>query len=164
MGGVSVKLRTSRSILNEPYIFYSRSFFYFLLSEPNIGVIGYSDSLFNESKAKKLVQNGLEEIINDYSDEPVIISGLTNLGIPRIAYEEAPSQKWKTVGFACSRSEEYDTFDVDKKHIIGDEWGDKSEEFLNNIDVLLRVGGRTQLMEEAEKARRKGIRIYEYEF
>lgn len=85
------------------------------------------------------------------------------MGIPALAYREAVKKGWKTVGIACEKAKEYDLFDVDEKHIVGKEWGDESESFLDMIDMMIKVGGGKQSKEEAEKAKKMGKLVFEYE-
>jgi hypothetical protein len=115
----------------------------------NVGVIGYSAQKFDEVLAKKLILEGLNKIgIENIS---CIVSGLTNIGIPKIAYEIATELKLETIGIACKLANDYDLFPVDKEIIVGDNWGDESETFLNYIDCLIKVGGGKQSEEEYKK-------------
>lgn len=75
---------------------------------------------------------------------------MTNIGIPALAYQEAIKRNWKTIGIACTKASEYDLFPVDKKIIIGNEWGDESETFIDSIDILIRIGGGKQSLKETE--------------
>lgn len=115
-----------------------------------IGVVGYSAGKFDERKARMLLDMALS-YISDQQGPVEIVSGLTNIGIPKLAYQWAAVHNYKTVGVACSKAEEYECYPVDRKIIVGDNWGDESETFLEMIDCLVRVGGGKQSMEEAEK-------------
>jgi hypothetical protein len=114
-----------------------------------IGVIGYSAQKFDEEQAKKLILLGLEKVKAKKGDH--LVSGLTNLGIPKLAYEIATNMGLITVGIACKLANDYDLFPVDIKIIKGDKWGDESETFLNYIDTLIKVGGGPQSEKEYEK-------------
>lgn len=133
------------------------------MSELNIGVVGYSSSNFNESKAVVQIEKAFNEVVSEHSGEPRIISGLTALGIPKLAYQEADARGWKTVGLACEKAFDSELYPVDKQIIIGEEWGDESSRFIDETDVLIRVGGGNQAHEECEKAKKRGIPTYEYE-
>lgn len=130
-----------------------------------IGVVGYSAAYFDRQKAREILEGLIKKAVKDCpSDHKIsIVSGLTNLGIPAIAYKIAQDEGYHTVGYACSEAEQFSCFPVDKKNIIGDNWGDESEEFLTNIDVLCRVGGGKQSKEEAVKAKKLGLPIFEEE-
>lgn len=117
-----------------------------------IGVIGYSGQKFDETLAKKLIRLGLEKAGAKSGD--YLVSGLTNLGIPKLAYEIAVSLGMRTVGIACELAYEDELFPVDIKIIKGNKWGDESETFLDYIDVLIKVGGGKQ--SESEYAKFKG--------
>jgi hypothetical protein len=129
-----------------------------------IGVVGYSGAKFDVEMGKALVNMALSIQTKNVKDEDIeIVSGLTSLGIPKLAYEFASKNGWKTVGVACKKAEEYECFNVDEKVIVGDEWGDESEKFLNSVDVIVRVGGGKQSIKEIETAKKMGIKCFEYD-
>lgn len=132
------------------------------MSSLNIGVVGYSDSDFNTSKAVVQLEKAFDEVVEDHSGTPRIVSGLTALDIPKLAYQEADSRGWGTVGIACEKAFDFDLYPVDEQVIVGDEWGDESPRFLEEIDVLIRVGGGDQAHEECSEAKNRGIPTYEY--
>lgn len=133
----------------------------------NIGVVGYSGTPFDEKEAKRLLVKGLDAILADNPGVTSVnlISGLTDLGIPAIAYRIAKQRGWRTVGVACAKAVKYACFAVDESHTIGANWGDESEEFLKRCDVILRVGGGTQSLDEVARFKKKGSKnkTYEYE-
>jgi predicted Rossmann-fold nucleotide-binding protein len=126
----------------------------------NIGVIGYSNQDFNSEKAKEHIRKALNKIENKYnSNNYCIISGYTDLGIPALAYREANKRDYKTVGIACSKAKQYETYPVDRKYIIGSDWSDESQKFLEEIDCLIQIGGGEQSKDELEKAKKLNIPI-----
>jgi len=132
----------------------------------NVGVVGYSGAKFNEDIAKALLAIALDVVEENHKDkEYTLVSGLTDLGVPALAYRAADKRGWKTMGVACSEAEEYDCYDVDETIIEGDNWGDESETFLSKLDVFVRIGGGKQSLEETEAARgKKNIKaVYEYD-
>lgn len=128
-----------------------------------IGIVGYSAAYFDKKKAETLLEKLIDKAIKKNTEKlPVsIVSGLTNIGIPALAYQIATQRKYHTVGYACKQAKQYNCFNVDQENIIGKEWGDESEEFLNNIDVIIRVGGGKQSLAEVKQAKEKEISIYE---
>jgi len=127
-----------------------------------IDVVGYSDKKFDKKMAKDLLSDCFDEIEKKNEDkEFIVVSGLTNLGIPALAYEEAVRRGWGTAGIACKKAEEYELFDCDDVRLIGEEWGDESETFLNDISVLVKIGGGKQSKEEFVNAKEMGIITYE---
>ncbi|HLD37442.1 MAG TPA: hypothetical protein VJA86_02555, partial [Candidatus Nanoarchaeia archaeon] len=68
-----------------------------------------------------------------------------------------------TAGIACSKANEYECFPVDEKVIVGNEWGEESQTFLNSIDVLVRVGGGSQSKREILEAKANGKPVFEYD-
>jgi hypothetical protein len=124
------------------------------LKKLNIGIVGFS----NESKYKKTdgvqaVKAAFDNIQELFPNRDIhIVSGLTNVGIPRIAYEQAVKREWKTVGIAPTEAEDYELFPVDEAIIVGKKFGDESEVFIDYIDVLIKLGGGKQSEKEVEMA------------
>lgn len=94
----------------------------------------------------------MEVISKLNKNEIEIVSGYTNTGIPKIAYEIADSLGLKTVGFSAKQAftNSHGLFPVAKEIIIGDKFGDESQAFVNYIDVLIRIGGGQQSRKEVE--------------
>ncbi len=134
------------------------------LDEVHIGVVGYSLQHFNEEKAAAIIGAAFDELDMLYVGKiKVVVSGLTNMGIPSLAYQEAVSRGWRTVGIACEKANQYKLFPVDKQIIVGKKWGDESPTFLNSIDVLIRVGGGEDSIKEVNAFKQMGKPVYEYE-
>ncbi|EKQ70193.1 hypothetical protein OsccyDRAFT_0467 [Leptolyngbyaceae cyanobacterium JSC-12] len=126
-----------------------------------VGIVGYSGQEFDHDMGRVLVCQAFDALPKCKTIE--IVSGLTRLGIPAIAYEEAVKRGWKTVGIACSKAFEYECFPVDETIIVGDDWGDESQTFLNSVDWLIRIGGGKQSHEEARLAQLQGKKLLEFE-
>jgi len=125
-----------------------------------IGVVGYSGRKFDEAVARAELSRIFSEEMETREADPArieVVSGLTNLGVPKIAYEVATEMGMKTVGISASRALtcEAGTFPVDKQIIVGQNYGDESEEFIGYIDVLVRIGGGKQSMAEAARFRER---------
>ncbi len=129
-----------------------------------IGVVGYSAQKFDEPEAIRMLREAYDSIDAQYSDkQKVVVSGLTDIGVPALAYREAQNRGWRTVGIACSKAREYACFSVDEEIIIGSEWGEESPTFLDSIDVLIRVGGGNQSKRETAETISRGKPVFEYE-
>jgi hypothetical protein len=133
-----------------------------------IGVVGYCPpSIFDEHKALVYIKRAYDKIERKHPHIPkTVVSGLTNVGVLKLAYEEAKRRGWKTAGVACRKVLDYknDWFPVDEKPIIvGSSWGDESETFINNTDVIVRVGGGPQSLEECRLAKKQGKKVYNYD-
>jgi len=115
-----------------------------------VGVVGFSSSDFDADRAKVLLEGCLTTLEAMDPGNCDLVSGLTDMGVPGIAYQVATNLKWRTVGYACEKANEHPCFEVDEKNIVGSEWGDESETFLANIDVLVKVGGGPQSQKEFE--------------
>jgi hypothetical protein len=129
-----------------------------------IGVIGYSTNSCKTDYARQLVKEGIREAMQLLGLDPskpvnqrlsyalhdfAVCSGLTDLGIPSLAYAFAKEQGLQTIGIACAKATEHSCFPVDHKVIVGQDWGDESETFLEAIDALVQVGGGLQSNTEA---------------
>jgi len=133
-------------------------------NELRIGVNGYSAQRFDEVEALRMLKEAYDQIDIQYPEKSkVVVSGLTDLGIPALAYREAQTRGWRTVGISCSRANEFPCFAVDKKIIVGNEFGDESGIFLNSIDVLVRVGGGLQSHREIEAFKKLEKQVIEYD-
>jgi len=111
-----------------------------------VGVVGFSDKKFDKSKAKQLLIKGFEHF--GVTDKDEIVSGLTDLGIPSISYRIAKDQNIKTIGIACKLAKDFKLYPVDKKIIVGNDWGDESPTFLKYITHMIKVGGGLQSEKE----------------
>lgn len=87
--------------------------------------------------------------------EAELVSGLTNQGVPRLAYELAAALGMRTVGVSARQALRVRAglFPVDERVIVGERFGDESAVFLARIDVLIRIGGGPQSRREAEAFR-----------
>lgn len=133
------------------------------MNKIKIGVVGYSAQKFEETEAVRMLREAYDSINSQYADKlKVVVSGLTDLGIPALAYREAISRNWRTMGIACSKAKDYDCFPVDEEIIVGSEWGDESQTFLESLDVLVRVGGGKQALRETVQFRESGKPVLEY--
>lgn len=132
--------------------------------EKKIGVVGYSGAKFDEKIAKALLAIAFDIVEqNIKSDKYALVSGLTDIGIPSLAYNMAKKEGWKTVGLTAKEAKEYDCFPVDEEIIVGEKFGDESKEFIDYLDCLIRIGGGKQSLKETEMAKDKGIPVYEFD-
>ncbi len=132
-----------------------------------VGVVGYSGQKFNKIKAWELLKEGFEQIKSDnHQNKLMIISGLTDMGIPSLAYYIARQNDWNVGGIAPEVALKHKWFpmsnDGDELVISGVDWGDETPKFLDSIDVLLRVGGGVQALYETQLANKRGMKVYEY--
>ena len=120
-----------------------------------IGVVGYTSGQFD----KVLVRNELNELISMLEryyaggQDVAVVSGLSNVGVPALAYEVAKNKDLITVGIACARASEYEAFPVNIKIIEGTEWGDESARFVSYIDALICFGDGEQSLQEVDMFR-----------
>jgi len=133
-----------------------------------IGVVGYSKENLDEKQAKNILIKSFQELIEKHQrgHEPIeIVSGLTNIGIPKIAYQIADELGFMTVGISAERALQVrcGIYNVHKQIIEGKYFGDESIKFINYIDFLVRVGGGKQSHQEVkifiEKCAEYGINV-----
>ncbi|MCB9134850.1 MAG: hypothetical protein H6636_05465 [Anaerolineales bacterium] len=125
-----------------------------------IGVVGYSRTNIDEINARALLQSSFKKFITQAHAERLeveIVSGLTNAGVPKIAYELATQWQLKTVGISAREALEATcgVFPVRKQMLIGETFGDESSYFIQYIDCLTRVGGGNQSLHEVEMFKEK---------
>jgi hypothetical protein len=130
-----------------------------------IGVVGYCPpTKFDEQEARRMIVEAYDLIAARYNKWPIaIISGLTNVGVLAIAYDEAVKRRWRTVGVACSLASNHPLFPVDEQLIVGDSWGDESDIFVGSLHGLIRIGGGKQSIEETKVVKEHGLPTWEYE-
>jgi hypothetical protein len=130
-----------------------------------VGLVGYSAQKFDQSKALEYISEAFDVVEELFGAEAPhnLVSGLTNLGIPRIGYMEAERRGWHLVGIACIKAADHDCYPVHKIELVGRNWGDESETFLDSIDVLICIGGGEQSKREVALAREREILTIEYD-
>jgi hypothetical protein len=125
-----------------------------------IGFVGYSAMKFDESKAKEIIHTIFESFNDD--EDYVIVSGATNMGIPKLVYEEAENYDMYLMGVMCKDGYTCELYPCDNILAVGNNWGDESEIFIDLIDELYKIGGGPQSEKETEMALKKGIPVYDY--
>jgi hypothetical protein len=135
------------------------------MQELKVGVVGYCPpTLFDEDKALTMIQDAYNKVAEQFCDcKIVIVSGLTNVGVLKIAYKEATKRGWRTVGIACERAQEHELYPVDEKLIVGKNWGDESTAFIEALQAIVRVGVGVQSLKETELVKSKGLPAFEYD-
>ena len=114
-----------------------------------LGIVGYSSGKFDEEKAKVLILQGIMTVeLQAGKVISELVSGLTDQGVPGLAYHLVEDMEVKTVGIACAKASEYDCYPVDDEQIVGEDWGDESPTFLSYVDAIVRVGGGDQSLQE----------------
>lgn len=127
-------------------------------SANKVGFIGFSGQQFDEEKAKDIIEN----IFKTLNLDDIIVSGATNVGIPKLVYEKANELGMKTIGVMCSKGHEYELAKLDDLIIEGENWGDESDKFLSMLDSLYKIGGGSQSEVEFNKAKKIGIKAFQY--
>ncbi len=119
-----------------------------------IGVVGFSRNQFDQPDAAKKLKHFISQIIEGKAAGNIeLVSGFTNMGVPRLAYLLADELGLVTVGFSASQAFRVRAgiYPVQKQIIVGQKFGDESEEFIQYIDVLVRIGGGPQSRHETER-------------
>lgn len=131
----------------------------------NIGIVGFSDeSKYKKSDGEKAVLASFNNIAELFPDREIhIVSGLSNVGIPKLAYIEAVKRGWRTVGIAPREVEPCDSFPVDDVIIVGSKFGDESQTFIDYIAILVKIGGGKQSQKELQMAKDRGLLVMDME-
>ena len=130
-------------------------------SNLRIGVVGPLDPIFDPDVALTLLRRGLDWL--EPTEMTEVVSSLVNSGIPAIAYHEARRRGWKTNGIACSKALDYDCYTVNSSIIVGQDWGDEYQEFLDAIDVLIQLGQEERLAKLSLHAKNRCKHLIELE-
>jgi hypothetical protein len=125
-----------------------------------IGVVGFSSRKFDQKEARKLLHENISSFMEGSQvskDKIEIVSGLTNMGVPKIAYEIAVELGLRTIGISAKKALTVGcgVFPVDEQIIVGDKFGDESEAFIEYIDCLIRIGGGEQSRKEVQMFKEK---------
>lgn len=135
-----------------------------------VGVSGYFDQKFDEEEARELLEDALEDIEKEYLDsgeydDIIVVSGLTNYGMPKVAYQVADYKGYGTMGIAPQEVNDtgYELYPVDEIIYSGESFGDEIERYIETIDVFVRVGGGAQTQMELELAEEEDISVIEYD-
>jgi hypothetical protein len=125
-----------------------------------IGVVGFSQRHFDHAAARAHLRRfivGLLERPEARATPPEVVSGLTNQGVPKLAFELARELQLPTMGISAKQALRVRSglFPVDRKMIVGERFGDESPTFIAYIDTLIRIGGGPQSHAEVELFRAK---------
>ena len=117
-----------------------------------IGVVGYSSNNIDAALASRLLYQSFQKLITPslLPEEIEIVTGLTNIGVPRLAYLLADNTGYVKIGISAEQAYKVNcgVYAVDKVFIEGSRFGDESGFFINYIDYLVRVGGGKQSKSE----------------
>ena len=117
------------------------------------GVVGFSRNQFDKKAAYQILKDIFQKIKEKHPNKTIeIVSGYTDSGVPKIAYELADKFGFITVGFSAKQALKVRSgvYLVKKVILKGEKFGDESEDFVRYIDALIRVGGGKQSRQETE--------------
>jgi hypothetical protein len=125
-----------------------------------IGVVGFSQRHFDHEAARAQLRRFVSALLERPEAKaaaPEIVSGLTNQGVPKLAYELARELGLITVGIAARQALRVRAglFPVDRRILVGERFGDESPILIDYIDKLIRIGGGPQSRAEVELFRAK---------
>lgn len=131
-----------------------------------IGVVGFLD----EDKIHPDTTKLLEKLVNQLCEMDVsktsfcFVGGYTNIGINRILYNCCKANG-VLIGAICSgKHKEYECWpNVDYLEVVGYEWGDESETFVNSVDMIIRIDGGAQSHSEILMAKEKDMVTEEFD-
>ncbi len=128
-----------------------------------IGIVGYSSKHIDEQLGIQLLSQELSKITSSSKATGTIkiVTGLTNIGIPKLAYQIADQQHYIKIGISAQQAHQVKcgVYPVDKEIIVGEVFGDESQTFVDYIDYLVRIGGGKQSAHEVRLFKEKCIRL-----
>ena len=145
-----------------------------LISTPQrvlrVGVAGYCPpSVFDVKLAKQMLNAMFDRALSEHQGvaEVEVISGLSYVGVPALAYDIAEERGFKLRGIAPTAALPYPRHKDCSVEIVGEKFGDESVTFIHSIDILIRLGGGPQTLKETrmfKELHKKGKnRLYEEE-
>ncbi len=111
------------------------------------GIVGFSRNQFDKKAAYKILTDVFQKIQEKHPNKIIeVVSGYTNSGVPKIAYELSEKFGFVTVGFSAKQALRVKSgvYNVKKVILKGEKFGDESEDFVKYIDALIRIGGGKQ--------------------
>jgi len=133
-----------------------------------VGLVGSSNEAFDHEAARFVLNAIFDSLAIQWTPHApaslALVGGLTDVGLCAIGYRLARDRSWSTRGVAAFAALSHAWFEVDQALFAGDQWGDESQSFLNEIDVLVRVGGGPQARREEAMARARGLAVLAIEF
>ncbi len=120
-----------------------------------IGVVGFSRPHFDHDAAAALLADALDRVLARRGVAPTdadLVSGLTDAGVPRLAYQRAVALGMRTVGLSARAAlrARSGRWPVDEVVLVGARFGDESAAFVARLDELIRIGGGPQSRREVE--------------
>lgn len=123
----------------------------------NIGVAGYCAQEFDRDDARSQLESYLSRHAKIHT---AIVSGLSDMGVPGIAYRIAKERNIPTIGIAAGIARgASNLWPCDKIYFVGQNWGDESLFFLGKIDELVAYEGGEQTKREVSLAKELGIKV-----
>lgn len=126
-----------------------------------VGVVGMDSNLLDETMLYEVMDNLLDEVYEEFVEEGdfedlVVVSESLDSGIHKISFKIAEELGYKTIGFVIHSEEESDEMDqnvyqTDEIIYLGQE--EFPEEFVDNVDLVIRVGdseNTSRIMDLAE--------------
>lgn len=129
-----------------------------------IGIIGNLFLNNDRNKLKDLLINAINESIsvkNLYEDKDndeniYIVIGAINKGVNKFALSIAKEKKWKVICIDSDESKIYDLIkDVDRYIFIEGKFGIENKCFIQNIDILINIDGKSNRDYEKVKLMKK---------
>ncbi len=124
-----------------------------------LGLVGFSGSFKHNPRpdAQSITQRVLNSLIHPKAQKlaprPLfLVSGATNLGVPRIGYAAAVALGCPTVGVTAASAIGYAIAPLDYLTVVGKRFGDESHAFISVIDELWAIGGGPQSKAECQLA------------
>lgn len=123
----------------------------------------YYNTMKNGKRVNVLTKDECESVNYVKYPKIEIVSGYTDYGIPALSYVLAKLYCQKsycdiectTTGFAPKEALSDKRCKVNKEIIVGENYGDESEAFIDYIDVLIKIGGGSQSIKEFDLFKKK---------
>lgn len=128
-----------------------------------VGVAGFSGAWSNNARvdAEGAARKVFRSLFEEARGERVVwcVSGATNTGVPRVAYEVAEELDIHRVGITAAAAYSFPIASLHHLVVVGRRFGDESRIFVDLCERFWLVGGGTQSEKEIRMAHAMGKHI-----
>lgn len=125
-----------------------------------VGVAGFSGSWSKSARAdaEPAARKALRSLFEEARAERVLwcVSGATNSGVPRVAYEVAEELSVHRVGITAAAAYSFPIASLHHLVVVGKRFGDESQVFVDLCERFWLLGGGTQSEKEIRMAHAMG--------
>ncbi|MFT4977926.1 MAG: hypothetical protein ACI8S6_003833 [Myxococcota bacterium] len=125
-----------------------------------LGVVGSSGGMPHPPpEAEAALSALLREASEAHGERLWVVSGATDVGVPGLTHRLCRAAGIQTAGLTAAQGLEYSLAPLDMLIVVGERFGDESDDLLALCDALIILGGGPQAEREARGALEVGIPV-----